>query len=63
MVRITLRDPGDGQIELVIATNGGCEVMEISVDQLRLLAEQSVALLCRHVERQGRSPGFPSDPG
>jgi hypothetical protein len=39
----------------VIATNGAVEVLEISVDQLRLLAEQSVALLCRHVERQGRS--------
>jgi hypothetical protein len=38
----------------VIATSGECEVMEISVDQLRLLVEQSVTLLCRHVERQGR---------
>jgi hypothetical protein len=51
---ITLRHDGECA-ELVIATNGECEVIPLSAEQVRLLAEQSVALLCRHVERQGRS--------
>jgi hypothetical protein len=55
VITVTLRSPEDGRIELAIATTDGCEVLEISADQLRLLAEQSVVLLCRHVERAGRS--------
>jgi hypothetical protein len=44
MITITLRSPQDGVVELVIAANGGCEVIPISTDQLRSIALEAADL-------------------
>lgn len=51
MTLITLRSPEHGVVDLVITRNGACEVFALTPDQLRLLAEQAVVLLCRQCER------------
>jgi hypothetical protein len=49
---LTLRQSDPGAAELVLNEDGSCHVYPLTTEQLRLLAEQSVTLLCRHLRAQ-----------
>jgi hypothetical protein len=55
LITITLRSPVDGIVELVIAANGGCEVIPIPADQLRSIAFEAVQIWARQCERSASS--------
>jgi hypothetical protein len=45
-VLITLRQPVVGEVEIIVSRNGVAAVYPLTLDQLKLIAAQSVRALC-----------------